>query len=194
MDNFNFFKIFVEGKDDKRFYEDLLDVHFNLKNKRLVVYCEGKDQLLKFDTEFIDAHKETGHSIIIFDADNNPKDREENITQQIEKIEEKYKVKLNYSIFLQPDNKSGALEQILEKIAVEKDLFNCFNRYLDCVKELKGDFRLPELDSRTYAYLNALGLKNKGQTDADYKNKLHWNIKSEYLKPIINFVGAKIRK
>lgn len=120
VDNFKFFKIFVEGKDDKRFYEDLLEVHFNLKNKELIVYCEGKDKLSKFDTNLIDVHKENGHSIIIFDADNDPKDREENIIKQITNIEEKHNIKLNYFIFLQPDNKFGALEHMLKEIALEK--------------------------------------------------------------------------
>lgn len=69
---------------------------------------------------------------------------------------------------------------------------NCFNRYLKCVEQLGK--KLPELDSRTFAYLGALGAKRISQNSADYKNKLHWDLQNEYLKPLVDFIGNHIKK
>ena len=127
--------IFVEGKDDKRFIEQLLCAIGLNRYVSQVIQVGGYTMLPMFGTEIQRADDSGGRNVVILDADDN-KDEKIRLIRQIE--DEK---QINISRFFMPnDTDDGCLEDLLRKCIVENHLkvVACFDRYQDCVDDLGG--------------------------------------------------------
>lgn len=174
--------ILVEGKADKKFIEDYIE--YNYKNIKIEInngnsFNETKIINIK---KYIDDNYKL---IVIFDADND-------INKSIDNIKTNLK---NYhlddkDIFLFPNNKdSGSLEDLLINIAVRKEIINCFDNYIECIKLLEN-INVPIDKSKIYAYLDSIKGYDKNrikEEERDYTNKEIWDIYNDFLNPLKEF-------
>ncbi len=131
---------------------------------------------------------------IIFDADKKEsQERDAGFDNKLKYIREEFKEKgIDFpreQIFLFPNNQDdGDLETLLSEIANHKEFINCFESYLDCIKNKEHYKPIKNIrKSMWYAYLEALGLENLTKTDG--KDKIKEKHKEEYekLKEVIDF-------
>ena len=195
--------IWVEGEADKKFINDYCKlinspIHTNIR----IEITGGWTQISSEKTEgerirnaikINRANQEK--NIIIFDADENPEKRR----NEIEEWKTKYN--LDFDLFLFPDNKSkGELEDLLEQIITEKnsDIFECWREYEKCLKT-KSNSRLkpltiPAKKSKIYCYIETLvGTSNSEKEkikdrNRDFLNTEHWQLDSVKLFPLKNFL------
>ena len=145
-------KIIVEGDSDKKFLESYLR-HLNIRNYTKIVAIGGKDNIVNH----IELKKED--FIIIFDADDDYNESKINIENQLEKLDIE-----NDKIFLFPNNKdTGNLETLIEKIAIHKEVLQCYENYESCIDYLID--KIPDLKhqakkSKVFAYMSGFGFKN----------------------------------
>jgi hypothetical protein len=191
-------KIFVEGIADVKFFGDYIShiaPSFEIVNDTIIntggwTNIDSKKE--KGESSRIEMEKNTdygGINLVIFDADKDFKNRK----QEIEAWKSKYN--LVFELFLFPDNRNtGALEDLLERIITteNKPIFCCWRLFEKCLKiiRIKGRSRpltIPAKKTKIYAYLEVLLGETKKEKEKikererDYKNKEHWNLDSEFL-------------
>lgn len=178
--------ILVEGKADKKFIEDYIKHNYNNINENIKIEINNGNSFNK--TKIINIKKYIDDNyklIVIFDADND-------INKSIDNIKTNLK---NYNlddkdIFLFPNNKdNGALEDILINIAVRKEIINCFDNYIECIKLLEN-INIPIDKSKIYAYLDSIKGYDKNkikEEERDYTNKEIWDISNDFLNPLKEF-------
>lgn len=188
-------EIFVEGVADVKFLEDYLN-HLDIKNV-LVSGIGGKDELEKANNRFEINFKKGIKNLLIFDADIDFKARKAELEKNL------FLADFQTDIFLFPnDVDPGDLETVLENIIQEENqvIFECWNSYETCLRSKKNIFSktekytTPARKTKIYAYLEALLGESKSQKEKikekkrDYLNENYWNLNSEYLKPLKEFI------
>ncbi|MDA0063682.1 hypothetical protein OFS07_00440 [Brachyspira hyodysenteriae] len=148
-------KILVEGYTDKYFIELYLK-YLNI-SKCKVEQVAGKDNLFKYKIEI---QRSNDNYFIIFDADDNLDKSKNNIINQLE-VDESFFDK----IFLFPNNKdTGNLETLIEKIAIHKEVLQCYENYESCIDYLINnkipDLKHPSKNQKVFAYMSGFGFKN----------------------------------
>jgi hypothetical protein len=203
-------KIFVEGIADVKFLKDYINYSmpsFEI-SKETIIETGGWTN--------IDSQKEKGENIqnqmrqntdngginlVVFDADKDFASR----NQEIEVWKSKYN--LDFELFLLPNNQDvGALEDLLEKIIVDNNqsIFDCWDGFENCLqnnasKIIGKDLTLPAKKTKIYAYLEVLLGKTKKEKEKikererDYKNVGHWNLNSDFLIPLKDFLLTYIK-
>lgn len=182
--------IFVEGSDDKCFlkdYSDYLLTRFKKTINFKIIEVGGNKKLASNTNikKYKDNIEEVEKVKIIFDADNDLELAKENIKNQLgEELFDKCE------IFLIPNNKDkGNLETLMENIAKEKCVLQCFDNYTECLKTLQNknrDIRLPTKKSKIYAYKYSFGYNNG---DKNYKiDNTYFDLDNEYLTPLKEFL------
>ncbi|MCI5786036.1 MAG: hypothetical protein MR025_01080 [Helicobacter trogontum] len=171
--------ILVEGLHDQYFLQSYLE-YLNITNVN-VKYTNGKDGLKDHEREIV----KNNNTKIIFDADDDLELAKENIKNQLG--EELF---AKCEIFLIPNNKDkGNLETLIENIAKEKCVLQCFDNYMECLKTLQEknqNIKLPAKKSKVYAYNHSFGYKNG---DENYKiDNTYFDLESEYLEPLKSFL------
>jgi hypothetical protein len=130
-----------------------------------------------------------GINLVIFDADKDFESRK----QEIENWKSKYG--LAFELFLFPNNQNaGAFENLLEKIVIDNNqpIFDCWNGFENCLQDnaskiIGKKLTIPAKKTKIYAYLEVLLGETKKEKEMikdpkrDYKNKDHWNLNSEFL-------------
>lgn len=198
-------KIFVEGIADYKFLSDYISFKYNIElSKDDIIKTGGwttiKSQ--KTDGEKIRNIAENntdngGVNLLIFDADDNYKERLINI------YEWKKQVKLDFEVFLWPNNsESGDLEVTLENIINSKNspIFECWSNYEKCLSSKKIEDRevsltIPARKTKIYGYLEALLGESKNQKKKikeefrNYKKPDFWELDSEYLNSLKDFLN-----
>jgi len=200
--------IFVEGDADVKFIKDYFYFLFEVKlqNKNIQKTggwtkitsdnSEGESirNLLKINT----ANDEI--NLLIFDADEKPKERRKEIETW------KTKFSLDFEIFLFPNNKNkGELEDLLEQIIPEDnlDLIECWKNYEECLntksKSRKKVLTIPAKKSKIYCYLEALVGKSNTEKEKikdrkrNFLEKEHWELNSSNLLPLKEFFEENIK-
>ena len=194
-------RIFVEGDGDVKFISDYIKnilPNFAIEKNTIVktngwttINSEKDDTREKFKSNT----DNDGTNLIIFDADKDFSKRK----QEIEDWKNKYK--LNFELFLFPNNsENGALEDLLENIIQEKNkpIFDCWDGFEKCVKgnetTIGKKLTIPAKKSKIYVYCETLLGETKEQKELakdpkrNYLNKEHWNLDSDYLKPLKEFL------
>ncbi|WP_297286012.1 DUF3226 domain-containing protein [uncultured Brachyspira sp.] len=178
--------ILVEGKADKKFIEDYIEYNYKNINENIKIEINNGNSFN--ETKIINIKKYIDDNyklIVIFDADND-------INKSIDNIKTNLK---NYhlddkDIFLFPNNKdSGSLEDLLINIAVRKEIINCFDNYIECIKLLEN-INVPINKSKVYAYLDSINGYDKNrikEEERDYTNKEIWDIYNDFLNPLKEF-------
>lgn len=174
-------RIIVEGDSDKKFLESYLK-YLNITNYNKIISIGGKDNL--------ENHKELKKEdfIIIFDADNDYNKSKTNIENQLNKLDIK-----NDKIFLFPNNKDiGNLETLIEKIAIHKEVLECYSNYESCIDRLINEIKIPNLKhqakkSKVFAYMSGFGFKNNIKAE-DFDLSPYVDFDNDYLNDLKNFL------
>lgn len=172
-------RIIVEGDSDKKFLESYLK-YLNITNYKKIISIGGKDN--------IKDHKELKKEdfIIIFDADNDYNESKSNIEKQLYELDIK-----NDKIFLFPNNKDiGNLETLIEKIAIYKEVFKCYENYEKCIDNLIN--KIPNLKhqskkSKVFAYMSGFGFKNNIKAE-DFDLTPYIDFNNIYLNELKTFL------
>ncbi len=187
--------IIVEGINDIVFLKDFLEVHFGCKTEiklksdtvlleisDIIIYStKGKDVAGTRKQNLIQEinKREPKNIIFIFDADNDYKTAESNILDICSGNDCLNEAKY----FLFPDNENiGDLENILESIVVEKNVFECWNNFEECISSKNNVYTIPAKKSKIHTYLEVLnpntksGKDNCKEVNRDYKDKTKWNL------------------
>jgi len=202
-------KIFVEGVADIKFLSDFILFKYGINlDKEVIVETKGWTNIYNEDSagefiknKMIENSDNNGTNLLIFDADKDFKLRLQEI------VEWKTKLKLDFEIFLWPNNnESGDLETVLEKIINQKNspIFDCWDTYEKCLssKTIEGRAKpltIPAKKTKIYGYLEALLGESKSQKEKikernrDYKITDFWNLNSEYLYPLSDFLDKYIK-
>ncbi len=197
-------KIFVEGIADIKFLKDYISYLYNIKlTDEDLIDSKGWTKIESQNSEG-EAIRNTmqhnsdndGTNLLIFDADENYQERYDKISEWKEKLN------LEFDIFLWPnDSETGDLEVTLENIINKNNapIFDCWSNYEDCLtsKTITGrekPLTVPARKTKIYGYLEALLGESKSQKklikelNRDYKKTEFWNLDSEYLNPLKEFL------
>jgi len=179
-------RIFVEGKDDKRFLEAYLN-HLSFAAQEFPVDSIGggdnTDELREKAGRVVASGQK---ALVIFDANSNPAGAREKIAEALRE--------LPHDVFLFPDDQSnGVLEDLLEKIInpEHQEIFDCFEEYKKCIAS--KNYKAPSHKAKIYAYQWSHGLRTEERDrgnrhfDPDY-----WNFDSEALEPLKNFLNQHL--
>ena len=181
----NKFLIIVEGEADKKFFEDYYH-HLFMKLRK-----EDAINALKQNTDV------GGKNLVIFDADEDCESRRKELLA----IQEEFGVE--FELFLLPNNKdAGALEDMLEQIINlnNQPVMDCWQTYEGELEKVRiptktpPTLTIPAKKTKIYAYLETLLGKSKSQkklikdANRNYENTQHWNLDSEFLEPLKEFL------
>lgn len=194
------FNIFVEGVADARFFKQYINQVFGeeVADERLVI-LKGWDNL-KTEASAVRMRSMSangGVNIVIVDADKDFQTRQAEIAewQQANEVE--------FELFLLPNNQDkGALEDLLENIINPNNspIMDCWENYekelvqLDIPGRTPPPLTTPAKKTKIYGYLEALLGDSKSQKELikeknrDYTKRLHWNLDTEYLEPLKEFM------
>ena len=188
-------KVFVEGKADKKFITDYLR-HLNIgypNNFEIISTGGGWTKLPNLDNQFIENTNDNGINLIIFDSNNDPKQRRTDI------LDSKDSLGIDFELFLLPDDqKLGDLEILLSNIINSKHqvIFDCFEKYQACLDNSQRPYRIPTLKTKIYAYQDTLLSKRNSdmakEDSRDYRNPDHWNLDDKYLEPLKKFLSSHL--
>ena len=190
-------KIFVEGKEDKLFIEALIKSHFPDKEDNFEIISIGGWTNLKKSAPTIKEFNEddqVSKVLVIFDADTAP---EGGFSKRLEHILKKKKqYSLEFEVFLFPDNQlDGDLQLLLEQIVNDehRGILKCFQSYEECLNESAKKYQLPIRKSKIYAYFDAFPKSREEKEkfkkgDFLFSNESMWNLNSDRLKPLIEFM------
>ena len=182
-------RLFVEGEADKKFIRDYINFLIPGDPANLdIIHVNGNSGIPESEPKFKENSNNNGVNLVIFDADDNPKKRRNEI------LLNKSDFGIEFELFLFPNNHShGELESLLCQIINKnhKIIFDCFDQYQECLKG-NPNYRIPNLKSKIYAYLETLLPKRQSEMIKDskrnFKNPNHWNLDDPYLNPLKNFL------
>ena len=197
--------IFVEGEADKCFIEQLIETLPDICNQYSIkvtvtkgwtnLVCPEKTMIYVNQMNITSAND--GVNLVIFDADENFKEREQEI------LKWKEDNNLDFELFLLPNNSStGELEDLLESIInpENKAVMDCWENYEKSLKGITISWRkgepltTPAKKTKIYAYLEALLGKSKSQKELikeskrNYLDERHWVLNAKALKPLVDFL------
>jgi len=186
------FTVFVEGVADQKFIQDVIETHFDQPQKLniQIKFFGGKDKWHLAKEDFRKSVNAGKTNLLIFDADNDPKKRREEIE------EKKTELGIEFALFLFPnDRNSGELEDLLLQICSDKApaIFGCFETYKDCIRQIDHDYTKPDLKTKLYAY-SEITTGNGKEKERDYKNPENWDLKSETLTPLLSFLKRHLKE
>lgn len=142
---------------------------------------------------------EDGKVIIIFDADS-PGNNGGYYTrrEEIEKILDENKTQAE--LFLFPNNdEDGDFETLLEHLMQKTKhakMLDCYTDYENC---LGNDYVHPNLKGKIFTYISAMIMTNSkrrklGNGKWMFDNAEYWNLESDYLKPLKDFLQQHCSK
>lgn len=158
----------------------------------------GKDNLKNYDNAMKQNTAAGGHNIVIFDCDHpSTEGGFEKRTKQLESLRKEYDV--DFDFFLLPNNKdNGAFEDLLLNIINQqhKGIIDCFERYEMCIRgqDASGElYETPNTKAKIYSYITSFKRSRKEHEKIkggnwDFTNGKYWDLDSEYLKPLKEFI------
>lgn len=163
---------------------------YSLKHGQEIQKTGGKDSLEKFVPNFRSSTYVGLTNLVIFDANGSIEERRNEL------LEFKQKLGIEFETFLFPSNKdNGDLETLLERVINlnNQGLFDCFDNFNRCLVDSIPGRQLTPLDRKTkiYNYASLLNPENPDyakEKDRDYLNKEHWNLDSNELEPLYDFL------
>ena len=204
------FLIIVEGDADKKFFRDYYHHLFGEQAPENSIIHPGKDgdtggySKLKSEEALQALRQNTnqgGANLVIFDADDDCEARRKELLA----IKEEFDV--DFELFLLPnDTDAGELEDLLEKIINPNNqpVMDCWETYEGELKNVRiptktpPTLTIPAKKTKIYAYLETLLGKSRSQkklikdANRNYENTQHWNLNSEYLKPLEEFLEKNL--
>lgn len=182
--------IFVEGDSDQKFIQDFVKHRFNcdLRIGKEIQDVNGKNSLHLFQTNFIQSTAQGLTNLVLFDANGS-------FAQSVQQLKvEKQRLNIEFDLFLFPNNKGeGDLETLLENIInqANKNIFECFDGFTKCLEKLDKGLKIPDRKTKIYSYTSLLN-KEANPTKRDYLDQELWNLHSEFLDPLYQFLSPYI--
>lgn len=118
----------------------------------------------------------------------------------------KTELNVDFDSFIVPDNNSsGNLEDLLDKIISSKGqpFYQCLKNYTNCISKLEekyyprhvigDDMKKTRFEWYPYMMLGKNYGKETKSSERDYTNDL-WNLESDSLKPLLNFLEGYFKK
>lgn len=192
-------RFFVESKHDNTtetvFLKTLLNILQISKSEYEFIHVDGKDNLMNTVNKFKENTLSGGRNYIIFDADTKDIGAGYEVTKKriCSTLPEGTVID---GLFLFPNNHDdGTLENLLEhlmQIERHKQFIDCYNDYEHC---LGDNYKTPNLKGKLHTYISAQkDLSNSqrnrlGSGQWLFDNPDYWNLDSEYLKPLKDFLN-----
>jgi len=180
--------IFVEGDNDRNFVGTLIK-HFNITQNPYKIICTDGWEKIKFLKNTFQLNKDLGgENYIIFDADNNPVQRRNEILSLIN-------TPLIDDIFLFPNNTTnGNIESLLIQIMnpIQNTINNCFDNYRVCIGSLGAPYQVPDDKSKVFAYLSALG-KEYNVKSRNYSDLDAWNLSHKLIQGFVIYLQGVLK-
>ncbi len=143
-----------------------------------------------------------GVNLVIFDADDVSKQYGGCKARRSYLEETKTKNKLEFGMFLFPDNHhDGDYETLLESIIVEdhRSVINCFHAYQGCISAKSKGYNLPGNKEKMYSYVAVMPKGEDEEKRFKKRNKVKrddflfersdiWNLESENLQALKEFL------
>lgn len=84
------------------------------------------------------------------------------------------------------------METLIEKIAIHKEVLECYNNYESCIDRLINEIKIPNLKhqakkSKVFAYMSGLGFKNNIKAE-DFDLSPYVDFDNDYLNDLKNFL------
>jgi hypothetical protein len=189
----------VEGPADEKFLKDYCAENFSSDMSKV--------DFIKLDTDWHGLNKfknqilrgfDKGGILLILDADT-PNHNEGGFNKRLAAITAWLeKVKVTAQVFLWPNNSNdGNLETLLQNIIVKEheQIFVCFEKYEECLRAGEKGYVTPNEKAKVYAYAYALSEKGEEASDVkrNYRNPNVWNLKSDFLQPLNQFLAPHIQ-
>lgn len=200
-------RIFVEGRDAQFLEKYLVFLWGENRERWEILQTNGYTNLPLLDQKFKENTEQGGVNLIIFDADfpqngGGCDQRKKYLQEQLDNLS------ISADIFLFPnDREDGDFEVLLEHIVNEEHacLLKCFEGYEKCVAgHVNPDGSLkyisPNRKAKIYAYIESLKKSRKEterfkkQKDFFFDNPKYWNLETEYLSPLKNFLQSAENK
>jgi hypothetical protein len=201
--------IFVEGIADEKFIQDYVSYILNIElSKNDIIKSEGWTNIISTEekgelilNKMISNTDNGGLNLIIFDSDSDCENRRKEI------LKWGLDNSVEFQLFLFPNNSlPGTLEDLLENIINQnnKPIFDCWGGFEDCIqsKTIVGrsqPLTIPAKKTKIYGYLETLLGKSNSEKEKikererNYKEKSHWNLDSEFINPLREFLTENIK-
>lgn len=208
-------RIYLETGSDKTsefvFTRTLLETLYEktfIEEKIELIHVGGKDNLNQVVNQLKENNLKGEKNLVIFDADfDSASIIDGGFTKRKAALEkEKVKLGVNFELFLFPNHRDdGDFETLLEEIAQKgkhAHFFDCYEKYEECI-ELKKNadgvtiYTTPNRKGKLHTYISAMPLSKKqrdslGQGKWLFDNKDYWDLDSEYLNPLKDFLKRNI--
>lgn len=202
--------IFVEGVSDKRLLQQLCDTLSSQGELQpgLVVEVFNVNGWTSIDSDkgeqyrIIMKRNDKGKNLIVFDADEDPVKRRNDI------LAWKTKYGIDFEVFLFPNDKDpGAVETLLETIINPQNqcVIDCWHKYEDLLSQQTISWKKPQTPtcpsekSKIYGYLEALVGTSKDEKDRikdanrDFTVKEHWDLNASGIQPLRDFLITNLK-
>lgn len=173
-----------------------------------IINVGGKDNLKNAANQFAENTNEGGKNLLIFDSDFTGIDNGGYEARKKFLEAKRLELKIEFEMFLFPNNKDdGEFETLLDKI-VNKDLhqgyFNCFEAYENCIKSHTDDngvqkYNTPNLKGKLHTLMTSVKLSKEerdvlGSGQWLFDNKDYWDIDHVELDPLKEFIRNNMAK
>lgn len=201
-----YYTLYVEGIADVVFFKQYIQHCFGIAvpNER-IVNLEGWTNVKGISAlqRMRSTTDNGGVNLVILDADTNIESRRNDV------LAWKQQNGVDFELFLLPNNKdAGALEDLLENIINPNNqpIFDCWEHYeqelvqLDIPGRTPPPLTTPAKKTKIYGYLEALLGETRSQKELikevnrNYKTPQHWNLDTEYLYPLKEFLVNNIKQ
>ncbi len=189
-------QFFIEDKTHRIFLRDFIKIKFDIPLDISFFTTFGSWSEIGDESEKIREFNDRGTTIVVFtDADIELIIRQKEFEEKLSEIDLKLNNTISYNTFYFPNNnEKGNIELLLLKIAANKSLIDCFDRYVNCISPII--IRNKE-KAQVYAYLHALDTANKKiylNDKRDYTITEHWDLTHFSLEPLKIFLSPFFSK
>ena len=148
------------------------------EEKDFKIDCVGGKYNLSSRKDILEAQDTT--NLIIFDANGDLEQSRNSILNQLQGA--------RADIFLFPNNQdAGCFEDLLEKLATDKNPLECFDEFIKCLGE---GYTIPNIKAKMYSYISVKiqGRNNINRGDWSFENANYWNLDCDYISPLKDFL------
>lgn len=202
--NEKFFTLYVEGIADMVFFKQYLQHCFGIVvPEEQIVNLEGWTNIKGIAAlrRMRSTTDNGGVNLVILDADADYEARRKDV------LDWGQQNGVDFELFLLPnDHDAGTLEDLLEHIINpnNRPIFDCWEHYeqelvqLDIPGRTPPPLTTPAKKTKIYGYLETLLFNSSEQkklikeANRNYENPQHWNLDSEYLEPLKQFLVGNI--
>ncbi|PIQ47333.1 MAG: hypothetical protein COW03_15705 [Cytophagales bacterium CG12_big_fil_rev_8_21_14_0_65_40_12] len=181
-------RIIVEGESDRKFLKDYIKHSFEkeLSNDDFII---ASGNLLSKPANSIQRNTiEGGINITVLDADTDIEGTRNRVSREIQEFD----LMIDNQFYIPNDDQPGNLETLLRRIINEErgGILDCIDQYGRCIETHRiAELRKFDEKAKVFVYVDSFAVGGQGKPDqVDYRELLLWNLDSEYLRPLYDFL------